>query len=70
MTLFSLAVAKAYAEQYGKHIYVRIEGHDGIWELYPGGRVIKWPDDKRRREWLTLDSEFVQHKPADVLDVE
>lgn len=49
MTFPSLSNALAFSKFADADIHVRIEGHPGVvFQVYPGGRTIKWPEDKLR----------------------
>ena len=61
----SVDAAQEWSTKHGKHIYVEIEGAEGVLEVYPGGRKIFLSADRgkvyqRWRRRLTPDPEFHQ----------
>lgn len=47
MTFPSLSNAQSFSRTAFLMIHVRIEGEPGVFQIYPGGRTIRWPDTDR-----------------------
>lgn len=47
MRFANMTRAKEYSRDKGRKIYCLISGVGGVFEVYPGGRSIKWPASPR-----------------------
>ena len=54
MKIDSLSEAVALAKRSGELLWVEIKGEIGIFEIYSGGRVVKYPDVPRFRQRLSF----------------
>ncbi len=63
MKFASVTAAYEWAKTHKRHIFVEIEGAQGVLEVWPGGRMVFRAADlgkiyERYRKQLTPDSEF------------
>ncbi len=49
-----------WARKHERMIYVELFGQVGVFQVYPGGRCIKWPPNTRHWKRLTPDAVFTE----------
>jgi hypothetical protein len=54
----NVLLAQVFARTHDRVIYVEIQGYEGVFQVYPGGRTIKWPATERYVRRLTPAKEF------------
>jgi hypothetical protein len=54
----SINDALAWSKHYCRMIYCELFGQVGVFQVYPGGRSIKWPSTGRFFKRLTSDEEL------------